>query len=205
MKESHVTAGSKAFAYVVRRHGGPTVAGALGRSSGAIRNIAAGRRLPGGALVAAIATAYGIPEADWERPPEEGPRSGQGAPEAVGPPGAAAEAMPPPEAPSQPEATASEASDPKALAMKTIERLGRDLDDPDGTPKERATIATAMTSATRLLAKVSGSIELTPSQVLRSPTWRQLQGVVIDALRPYPQALEAISKALRHFDKQGSK
>jgi hypothetical protein len=94
--------------------------------------------------------------------------------------------------------------DSRAEAQATVRRLRRELErldaDPKATARERANVAGALTSATRLLAKVDGSAELTVSQVLRSPHWRRVVTVLTDTLRAFPGANEAVGAALRRLE-----
>ena len=94
--------------------------------------------------------------------------------------------------------------DPVEEARASLTALKRERDrlasDPTATPKERAANAHQITAATRLLMRASGATDLTVSQILRSQHWRSVKQIVRDALRPYPEASEAVSRALREFD-----
>ena len=62
-------------------------------------------------------------------------------------------------------------------------------------------VATAITSATRLLARLAGSMEITESQIARSEVFRRLTRRCWDALRPYPDACEALTSALEAHER----
>ncbi|MGH7439124.1 MAG: hypothetical protein ACRENE_25835 [Polyangiaceae bacterium] len=98
------------------------------------------------------------------------------------------------------DAAPERAADSRRVAAETVERLRRQLErldgDPAATPRERAQVATALTSATRLLAKVSGALDVSPRQIVSSPHWRAIVAALVEALAPYPEAAEAAAKAI---------
>lgn len=68
--------------------------------------------------------------------------------------------------------------------------------DPSATATDRAKVATALATATRMLAQLAGGKDITISQILRSRHWREVMQFVVDTLRPWPDALEALSAGL---------
>lgn len=204
------TVGSLAFAEVVRRQGPAEVGRALKRTSAAVSNWAAARRSPKREVREAIASAYGVPAEDWDKPapsvvpasaPQEAPQPAPVPTPAV----AKGEAMPP--SPSNAQETPEEAPEAASVVAEQLADLRREqrrlATDPKATTRERVQNNAALTAVTKLHAKLSGSLELTPSQVLRSPVWRSLQTVLVEALRPWPDAMAAAAKALRAFDAKG--
>jgi hypothetical protein len=77
------------------------------------------------------------------------------------------------------------------------------LDDPKARPSTVRQAEASLTSATRALAKVSGATDITPSQILRSRWWREIETIVIAVLRPHPKLLAELSKQLKELDARG--
>jgi hypothetical protein len=209
------SAGSEAFATVVRRIGPAGVGRVLGCTPGAASNWAAGRRAPGAVVRRAIAKRYAVDVALWDSPPTDRAAS-RLRQESSAPPSTAREpsrmtnaTQSVRQAPRHASAPASRPGDPigdeaaEAVARDTVNRLRRELDrldvDTDATSRERASVSTALTSATRLLARLSGALEISQSQILRSPHWQAIQQAVVGALRGNVEALAAVDTALRAF------
>jgi hypothetical protein len=97
-------------------------------------------------------------------------------------------------------ASAAPATDTRAMSVETIvilraelARLGR---DPKATARERAAVATSLTSAVRMLSKLDGSNEISEVAICRSKPFRESCKVLKEALRPYPEAARAVARAL---------
>ena len=69
--------------------------------------------------------------------------------------------------------------------------------------KDIAALQNSAASLWRLHSKLSGELEVTTSMILRSTQWQQLFKVLIDALRPYPDASKAVADAIEAL-KNGS-
>jgi hypothetical protein len=200
-----------AFVAVVARHGAAAVGRKLRVSEAAVRSWKTGVRKPSPVARAAVEVAYGVPAGSWEA--EAGPAVGgtvapplTTASEASGPQTPHEVAHPPKADPgptSEP-ATIPPAADAKATASATVRRLERELDRLDGdalaTARERASVASSLTSATRLLAKLSGALDVTKSQILRSPVWESMTVAIVESLAPWPDASIAVAKALRKLE-----
>lgn len=94
--------------------------------------------------------------------------------------------------------SAGDHADPKANAIATLAVLRRHL---IAAPRDQVTsIANAITSSSRLLARLSGQLEVTQAQVLRSAAWARLQRTILDALDPFPEALRAVADATERID-----
>jgi hypothetical protein len=200
-----------AFVAVVARHGAAAVGRKLRVSEAAVRSWKTGSRKPSPVARAAMEAAYGVTAGSWEA--EAGP-AGDGD---VAPPSTIAQNAPPSRTPrevalplkadpgptSEP-AFALPAADAKATASATVRRLERELDRLDGdvlaTARERASVASSLTSATRLLAKLSGALDVTKSQILRSPVWESMTVAIVESLAPWPDASIAVAKALRKLE-----
>lgn len=91
-------------------------------------------------------------------------------------------------------------SNPKAIAAATVDQLRetlKQLSDTDGAqPREISAVATALTAATRLLARLDGTLEITPTMLVRSPAWEELSTGISEALRPWPDAAAAVVEVL---------
>jgi hypothetical protein len=169
--------------------------------------VASGERAPSAALRERLFEVYGIVASDFDVP------DGVGSSHPVAPPSTIAQNAPPPRTPpavvplpkTSPDATsAEELGDAKTVCAQTVQRLQGELarldEDVMATSRERASVASSLTSATRLYARLSGALDLTKEQVLRSPHWREVLAVLTDALAPVPGALDAATKALRDFE-----
>lgn len=67
----------------------------------------------------------------------------------------------------------------------------------DATPYERAKVLRSTTSTLQLLGKLTGdTVVLTEAKILRLPAWQSLKRKILDALRPWPEAIHAVGKAL---------
>jgi len=66
-------------------------------------------------------------------------------------------------------------------------------------PPEIPRVTTAIGSATALLARLDGSLEIAESQIVRSKPWRDLLALIKRTLRPYPEAARAFKMALVEY------
>jgi hypothetical protein len=108
-----------------------------------------------------------------------------------------------PTSPAPPPPTLADNATPLERARATSQWLQTRLTwaSSQGRPeKELAHLAGQCTNATRLLARLSGSLEVTEAQVVRSLPFSRIIGVMREALRPYPKALEAVVGALERFN-----
>lgn len=197
-KRLSLSRGATLAAALCKRVGPSAIARKVALTEAAVRLHATGASTPRPAARKRYAKAYGVPLGDWDdfTAPRSPPRS----------PPPASESPPP----SAPEPSDPTAVDDEALAVcrDTVARLRRELDrldaDPAGTARERASVSTALVSATRLLARLSGALEVTPtpSSILRSAHWSAVKVALLEALTPIPGALEAMAKALEALEAQ---
>lgn len=92
-----------------------------------------------------------------------------------------------------------EEGDTKAVAAATVAELRavlRQLRTNGGSPRELASLAGALTAATRLLSRLDGTLEITESMLVRSDAWDPLKRDIVAALTPWPDALDALIEAL---------
>jgi hypothetical protein len=67
-------------------------------------------------------------------------------------------------------------------------------------PREIASLHTSLTSALRLLARVSSELQVTEATLLRSAAWARVTRLLFDALRGYPEAAKAVEAAFSSLD-----
>jgi hypothetical protein len=207
------TPGAVRLASICARSTFVAVGAKIGASEAAVRHYVTGRRTPAPPVRVRIAETYAIPESCWT--PSAGsstngtpaPTSSQVAPAPPSAPVGASTAtvVAPAGAQARDGANASPptagAESAETVARDTVRRLRLELDrldaDPEATSRERASVSTALTSATRLLARLSGGLEITMSQILRSPHWQTILATLVSALRGNVEALEAVDRAFK--------
>ncbi len=69
--------------------------------------------------------------------------------------------------------------------------------------RDKASLLNAATAAVRLLARVSGALEITEAQIVRSLPFREVLARVEDALTPFPEAARSVGEALRPRGREG--
>jgi hypothetical protein len=85
-----------------------------------------------------------------------------------------------------------------------LQRIVREIDDArdeDGRKKkipaaQKAALLRAMVSPLRLLGQLNGEIGVTESQLVASPIVQRLIGDIVEALKPFPEALRAVREVL---------
>jgi uncharacterized membrane protein len=111
----------------------------------------------------------------------------------------AGESPPPPLPPPAP-APARDHSpgDVTAAALETMGVLREQLRraDSDVMP----TVANSLLNSIKVLAKLTGQLEITEAAILRSPAWRRVSEAMFDSLIPFPDALAAVVDALAKLD-----
>jgi hypothetical protein len=98
---------------------------------------------------------------------------------------------------------ADDTRDPKVLVLEVLDGLRAQLraTSTDGTvtPRERASLANACTSALRLYSRLSGELEITEVSILRSAAWARLRRIVLGALDAHPEAAKAVALAVESY------
>jgi hypothetical protein len=89
-------------------------------------------------------------------------------------------------------------SDPKENAIATLRILRQALEEAD--PDQIPSLANAVTSSSRLLARLSGALDVTEAQILRSGAWARLVKIVRDVLSKYPGAAAELDKAMAEYE-----
>jgi transcriptional regulator with XRE-family HTH domain len=104
----------------------------------------------------------------------------------------------PPSAPPPPAAAPVEPTDDaRQIAIDTLTALrGRLATCP---PSDIHKVATAITAATRLLARLSGQLEVSEAQLLRSAAWAKAYTLLERTLERFPDAARAVAEAFEDF------
>jgi len=86
-------------------------------------------------------------------------------------------------------------------ALATLSRQVREADEDErATWRDKAQLASSLTSTARALARIAGQEELGEAQILRSRAWRRVVAVLIDSLTLFPEACAAAAEALNKFE-----
>lgn len=159
----------------------------LGVSPSTVLDWAHGRCCPDARHRADIERVVGIPRAQWDL------ADGIVMPAELPPPESTLVSAVEPEA--GPEFSAKE----KARAhMVNLERRVRDAGNLG--VRERALLDAAYSKAIAVFGRMSGELELTTAQILRSPAWGKICNTLVGAVEEWPQAAEAIAAALEALD-----
>lgn len=92
----------------------------------------------------------------------------------------------------------TDADDPRANAVATLRILRRALEEAE--PEQIPSLANAVTSSSRLLARLSGSLDVTESQVVRSEAFGRVLKVLRVVLTQFPGAPAALDKAMSEYE-----
>jgi hypothetical protein len=92
---------------------------------------------------------------------------------------------------------APEALDPRSIALLTVQTLTAQLRTAKGT--KIVPISKALTEANKVLAKASGTYEITEASILRSQAWQRVWSVLRDALARHPEALRDVVGNLERY------
>lgn len=226
MKLPRISAGSVATAGLAKRHGFAELARRLGVSEATVRGWAKARRSPGPAMRATLNAAFAVELGAWDEEPSARSRATgtthadatrHAAARSKGSPGsgtsrrpgrawgtsAAGLAVNAPSAPTGNGEFADDTRDPKVLVLEVLDGLRAQLraTSTDGTvtPRERASLANACTSALRLYSRLSGELEITEVSILRSAAWARLRRIVLGALDAHPEAAKAVALAVESY------
>jgi len=178
------TEGHAAVEALRRRLGGAHLARVLGVSEALVRALGAAQRMPGPEVRRKL-VALGVPLTSWDV---------QGSPGAV-------------KAGTDVTAGRDEPSvDPPDAKREVItlldiakEQLAAARADASVTYRERASFVVACTGLIRLLARLSGQLEVTEVALLRSPAWARAMRIVREVLSRHPGVLAELDDSLEKF------
>lgn len=91
--------------------------------------------------------------------------------------------------------------DARQIAIDTLTALRNRL--ATCPPSDVHKVATAITAATRLLARLSGQLEITEAQLLRSAPWAKAMALLERTLERFPDAARAVAEAFEAFGGDG--
>lgn len=184
---SHPNVARHSFGRWVAERGKRKAAAILGVSPTAVLMWKNGQAKPDAAHREVVERVTGIPRAQWDA-----------ADGLVTPAG-----LPPPEptlvSAVEPEAGEELSAKEKARAhMVNLERRVRDAGNMG--VRERALLDAAYSKAIAVFGRMSGELELTTAQILRSPAWGKICNTLVGAVEEWPQAAEAIAAALEALE-----
>lgn len=88
-----------------------------------------------------------------------------------------------------------------------VEQLGRELraanDNPAYTPNHRAAIANALAKALQLYARLSGSLDVTTSAIVRSTAWGRILASFERVFERHPEAQQALAEFAAELSEMG--
>lgn len=190
------------IAALVAEHGYAWVDRKLGRGEGTAKAWLTKGRKPQARIRQGVAEALGLAPELWDAPPAAGSghqvsTSTQRASAEVGKGEAMAPGAPLPEA--EPPA---DASDARANVEATLRILRMRLAALPAAEKidALAKVCNAITASSRLLARLSGQLDVTEAQILRSDAWKKLVRLVRDVLEAFPDAAKALDKAIAEYE-----
>jgi hypothetical protein len=98
----------------------------------------------------------------------------------------------PPKAPGKDESLLSKLR----VVADTLEEKLRDARNSGVSSRDIATMSTALARTYDRIGRITGEAELTEATILKSPAFQRAESVIVEALRPYPEAAAAVAKAL---------
>jgi hypothetical protein len=207
-----VSLGARALAKVVRRHGARHVAKQVGASGSSVHAWSKGVRTPSGAARSALKTAFGIGIESWDETTDTGAAPTMAPAASVAPETPSGSPRTPNASPRPDRARRNGMAvralgdsgppppleDPKALAHRLVSRIETELSlaqgNADYSPRERATLATAGTTALRLYSRLAGSLETTQAALVRSAAWQRILRAFERVFSAHPEAAKALAE-----------
>jgi transcriptional regulator with XRE-family HTH domain len=87
--------------------------------------------------------------------------------------------------------------DPRANALAALRKIRVALDNVDANDAPTiARLSTPLTGLSRLLAKLTGQIDVSETMLLRSMGWARIKTALVESIRPYPEAARALADAI---------
>lgn len=177
-----LSAARAALAVAVKKHGGVVKAARkVGTTEGTLRHAMKGPTKPRPALREQLEEVLGVAASSWDEAQAS----------------AASKPLDKPEPPAIPHV--EETDDIRKITTDTLRTLRGLLQVADR--DSMASIAQAISAQSRILARVSGQFEITQTQIVRSPHFREAMGVLERAIEPYPDAVRAAAKAFEELQR----
>ena len=182
---------------LAERHSGRSVAEKAKIAERTLRRILAGSKVKS-EVRRQLKKAWGIDAQNWDLPPGSvgaldrsgGPRKANARVVSASGEGATIEKR----KVARPPVKASGSLDEDIARQR--QRLADLLSDPNALTKEIDLVEKALDRSLRLKAKFEKPVTLTTGMILKSPEWVSLMRTVIEALRPFPGAYDAVASAL---------
>jgi transcriptional regulator with XRE-family HTH domain len=93
--------------------------------------------------------------------------------------------------------TATDHDDPRANALAALRKIRVALDNVDANDAPTiARLSTPLTGLSRLLAKLTGQIDVSETMLVRSMGWARIKTALVEAVKPYPEAARALADAI---------
>ena len=188
--------GSVLAAGLAARLGPSVVARKVGLTEGAVRSHATGAATPRTGARKRYRESFDIPIESWDL-------SATTPPAAQAPRGRAGATSPGPEAldaTSSPVDARQEVIELLRVARAQLEAAGA---DPDVPYSARSQLITSATGLCRLLARLSGQLEVTEVAIVRSAPWARLMRLVREVLAKHPAASADLFAAFERFENGG--
>lgn len=173
--------GRRRLAELGRRHSAAALAEKAGVSETSLTRAMKGEVQARGPMRIALERFWSIPRGLWDDPPAKAP---------VGPVSRRKTVAPAP----APRLSAGSSLDDDIARQRA--RLDQLLSDPKALTKEVDLVEKALDRALKLKAKIEKPADMTTMAILRSPQWASMMATLIEALRPYPGAYDALASAL---------
>ena len=139
-----------------------------------------GERVPTEAQRLRLEEAYGIAREEWEQHPSQAPART--------------------EARAVASATITTPGDEVIANARVLQQKAMELCDEvnGGTPEERVSILEKSARVVAIAGKILGEdSRVSKAKILRSPEWGEIQTAIFEALKPYPDAFEAVVEKIQ--------
>ena len=157
-----------------------TIAASVGTDKGTVSCWRNGSKVPSSQLRARLLSAHGIDPSSWDRRPE----------------GSASA-----ESPALPVAQADDSLTGLEMCKRQLVRLHRLVDDTGLTSAELLKVEHEIGAAIRTKESIEAKAEMLEVRIVREhPTWRAMEARITEALRPFPDAAQAVADALAEME-----
>jgi hypothetical protein len=191
-----LTRGAIIVAGLVARLGASVIGRKVELTEGAVRSHATGGAVPRERVRARYRAALDVPLDSWD--------SLSAPPVSASPP-----STPAPTPAPTPARAPGETPDALEAVMHLLDVARAELEaaraDALTPPGARAALITAATGLCRLLARLSGQLEVTEIAILRSQPWARAMALVREVLRRHPAAAADLDEALARFANGGDR